>query len=59
LAAAVSEFWVRAIVIALLLALLTWINIVGVRAGARTAVVFVLAKTSPRLPPAVKLGWRL
>ena len=37
----------RALVIALPLALLTWINVVGVRAGARTAVVFVVAKTVP------------
>jgi APA family basic amino acid/polyamine antiporter len=41
------EFWARALLIALPLALLTWINVVGVRAGARTAVVFVVAKTLP------------
>lgn len=45
--AAASEFWARALVIALPLALLTWINVTGVRAGARTAVVLVLAKTLP------------
>ena len=45
--ATASKFWARALVIALPLALLTWINVVGVRAGARTAVVFVVAKTLP------------
>jgi amino acid transporter len=47
--AAATEFWPRAIVITLPLVLLTWINVVGVKAGARTAVVLVIAKTLPLL----------
>jgi amino acid transporter len=39
--------WTRALVIAAPLALLTWINVVGVKAGARVAVGLVIAKTLP------------
>ncbi|MFQ5690393.1 MAG: APC family permease [Gemmatimonadota bacterium] len=39
--------WTRAAVIATPLLLLTWINIVGVKAGARTAVGLVIAKSLP------------
>ena len=41
--------WGRAVAIALPLALLTWINVVGVKAGARTAVFLVIAKVVPLL----------
>lgn len=41
--------WTRAAVITLPLALLTWINVVGVKSGARTAVGLVIAKTLPLL----------
>ncbi len=44
---AATEFWARALVITLPLALLTWINVLGVKQGARTAVVLVIAKTLP------------
>jgi amino acid transporter len=47
--AAASNTWARALVITLPLALLTWINIAGVKHGARTAVVLVVAKTLPLL----------
>ncbi len=45
--AASAEFWARALVITVPLALLTWINVVGVKAGARTAVGLVIAKMLP------------
>ncbi len=41
--------WPRAAVIAASLVLLTWINVVGVKAGARTAVALVVAKMLPLL----------
>ncbi len=41
--------WTRAAVIALPLLLLTWINVVGVKSGARTAVVLTIAKIVPLL----------
>jgi amino acid transporter len=37
----------RALVIGIPLALLTWVNVVGVKAGARTAVALVIIKTLP------------
>ncbi|HEX7071703.1 MAG TPA: amino acid permease [Rhodothermales bacterium] len=39
--------WIRALVILLPLAALTWINVVGVKQGARAAVGLVIAKTLP------------
>jgi APA family basic amino acid/polyamine antiporter len=39
--------WGRPLVIAAPLALLTWVNVIGVKAGARTAVVLVVIKTTP------------
>ncbi len=47
--AAASDFWARAFVITLPLALLTGINVVGVKHGARVAVGLVIAKTLPLL----------
>lgn len=44
---AVSAGWTRALVITLALLLLTWINVVGVRSGARTAVGLVIVKLLP------------
>ncbi len=44
---AASNGWVRAGVIAVPLALLTWINVLGVKQGARVAVGLVVAKTLP------------
>jgi len=44
---AAATGWTRAAVIAAPLALLTWINVVGVRWGARTAVALVIAKSVP------------
>ena len=41
--------WARVVVIATPLAVLTWINVVGVKPGARTAVTFAVAKTVPLL----------
>ena len=41
--------WPRALVIAVPLIILTWINVVGVRAGARAAVGLVIVKTLPLL----------
>lgn len=38
---------VRVLVIVVLIAVLTWINVIGVREGARTAVTFTIAKTLP------------
>ena len=46
---AATDFWARALVITLPLLLLTWINVAGVKAGARTAVFLVIAKTLPLL----------
>jgi len=37
----------RALLITAALAVLTWVNVIGVKAGARTAVVLVIAKTVP------------
>ena len=42
-----DRFPTRAIVIAAPLALLTWINVVGVKSGARTAVILSIAKVLP------------
>ena len=42
-----AEGWARALIIIVSLALLTWVNVVGVKEGARTAVVLVIAKTVP------------
>src|SRR5690606_19613652 len=42
---AAAEGMTRVLVIALLIAILTWINVVGVKQGARTAVALVIAKT--------------
>jgi amino acid transporter len=39
--------WTRAAVITVPLAILTWINVAGVKAGARTAVALVIAKILP------------
>jgi amino acid transporter len=39
--------WARVVVIATPLALLTWINVVGVKPGARAAAAFAVAKTLP------------
>jgi amino acid transporter len=47
--AAATGFWERALVITLPLALLTWINVLGVRAGARAAVFLTIGKTLPLL----------
>jgi basic amino acid/polyamine antiporter, APA family len=44
---AVAAGWTRALVITLALLLLTWINVVGVRSGARTAVGLVIVKLLP------------
>jgi amino acid transporter len=44
---AAATGWTRAAVIGVPLALLTWINVVGVRWGARTAVGLVIAKSVP------------
>lgn len=44
---AAAEGWPRAVVITLPLVLLTWINVVGVKPGARVAVVLSIAKTLP------------
>ena len=41
--------WGRAVVIALPLVALTWINVLGVKQGARVAVALVIAKTLPLL----------
>ncbi len=41
--------WPRALVIAVPLIILTWINVLGVRAGARVAVGLVIVKTLPLL----------
>ncbi|MGH7559133.1 MAG: APC family permease [Gemmatimonadota bacterium] len=41
--------WTRVAVIALPLLFLTWINVVGVKSGARTAVVLTIAKVIPLL----------
>ena len=41
--------WPRAAIIAGTLALLTWVNVLGVKEGARTAVVLVVAKMLPLL----------
>lgn len=45
--AAATEFWPRTLIITASLALLTWINVVGVKEGARTAVALVVIKTLP------------
>ena len=42
-----STGWSRALAITLPLLLLSWINVVGVKQGARTAVLFTIAKTLP------------
>jgi basic amino acid/polyamine antiporter, APA family len=42
-----AEGWTRAVVITLPLVILTWINVVGVKPGARVAVGFSVAKTLP------------
>ena len=47
--AAGEQTWTRALIIIGSLALLTWINVVGVKEGARTAVFLVIAKTLPLL----------
>ncbi|MGH7476678.1 MAG: APC family permease [Longimicrobiales bacterium] len=47
--AAATDFWARALVITLPLVVLAWINVRGVKAGARAAVVLVIAKTLPLL----------
>jgi APA family basic amino acid/polyamine antiporter len=44
---AAAEGWARAVVITAPLAALTWINVVGVKPGARAAVTFAVAKTLP------------
>ncbi|MBI4520120.1 MAG: amino acid permease [Gemmatimonadetes bacterium] len=44
---AAATGWTRAVVITVPLILLTWINVVGVKAGARTAVALVIIKTLP------------
>ncbi len=46
---AVSSGWPRAAAVALPLAVLTWINAVGVKEGVRTAVFLAVAKTVPLL----------
>ncbi|MGH7480973.1 MAG: APC family permease [Longimicrobiales bacterium] len=46
---AATEGWVRAAVITAPLLLLTWINVVGVKPGARMAVGLTIAKTLPLL----------
>ena len=45
--AAGEQGWARALIIVSSLALLTWVNVVGVKEGARTAVFLVVAKTLP------------
>jgi amino acid transporter len=45
--AASSEFGARALLIAFSITLLTWINVIGVKEGARTSVLLVLAKMIP------------
>jgi amino acid transporter len=42
-----ADGWGRVVVIATPLALLTWINVVGVKPGARAAATFAVAKTLP------------
>jgi amino acid transporter len=44
---AAAAGWPRVIVVATPLAILTWINVVGVKPGARAAAAFALAKTLP------------
>ena len=39
--------WGRALTIALPLAILTWLNVIGVRSGVRTAVLLVVGKVTP------------
>ncbi|MGH7458412.1 MAG: APC family permease [Longimicrobiaceae bacterium] len=46
---AADEGWTRAALISLLLTLLTWINVVGVKPGARVAVGLTIAKVLPLL----------
>lgn len=46
---AASSGWTRAAVISVPLAILTWINVRGVKPGARVAVGFAIAKTVPLL----------
>ncbi len=46
---AAGSGWPRAVVIAAPLLILTWINVLGVRAGARVAVGLVIVKTLPLL----------
>ena len=44
---AAASGWARTLVIVAPVAVLTWINVVGVKAGARTAVAFVIGKMLP------------
>src|SRR5690606_19762135 len=44
-----SEGWGRVLVITLLFVVLTWVNVVGVKEGARLAVALVIVKTLPLL----------
>ena len=46
---AAAEGWGRAFVITLLFVLLTWINVIGVKPGARMAVALTVAKSIPLL----------
>ena len=46
---AAAEGWGRALVITLSLALLTWINVIGVKQGAKMAVFLTIAKSIPLL----------